>query len=84
MRVPHPGWPTHALRNQFMERCAGGALRDQCEHDVAAVAVGEAFTGWELARVSVEHPCVWFGGRELVDGDGEDVVGDGRSASSSK
>ena len=32
---------------------------------------------WELARVSVEHQEVSFGRFELVDGDGEDIVGDG-------
>ena len=60
-----------------MERRAGSALRDQGEHDVAAVAVGEPFVRCELARVSVEHPEESFGRVELVDGGGEDVVGDG-------
>jgi hypothetical protein len=59
-----------------VERRARRALRDQREHDVAAVAVREPVARGELARVSVEHPEALFGGVELVDGDGEDVVGD--------
>ena len=49
-------------------------LRDQGEHDVAAVAVGEALAGRELLRVPVEDVEIRLGRRELLRRDGQQVV----------
>ena len=52
------------------------SLGDQRQHDVAAVAVREALVGCELRRMPVENGDVLLGGRELVHGDGHQVVVD--------
>jgi hypothetical protein len=51
-------------------------LGDERQHDVAAVAVGEALARREGGRVPVEHREIVLGRRQLVDGDRHDVVGD--------
>ena len=66
-----------------VERHPTHPLGDQRQHDVAAVAVGEALAGRELRRVSVEHGEELLGGRELVHRDRQHVVGDVEIGSSS-
>jgi hypothetical protein len=73
-RVHHAGGFAHALHHQLVERCPGGALCDQREHHVAAVAVREAFIGWELGLEPAEHLEVFLSGAELMDRDGRHVV----------
>jgi hypothetical protein len=56
LRVLHPRRYTRALLHKLVKRSTARAFRDQCEHHIAAVAVGEPFVRGELARVSGEHP----------------------------
>jgi hypothetical protein len=79
VRAPEPrihpaGGFAHPLHDQLVERCPGGALCEQREHHVAAVAVREAFVGWELGLEPAERSEVVLRGSELVDGDGRHVV----------
>jgi hypothetical protein len=57
-----------------VERCPGGALCEQREHHVAAVAVREPLVRRELGLEPVKRSEVVLGGSELVDGDGRHVV----------
>ena len=63
-------------RTSVVERHPTHPLGDQRQHDVAAVAVGEAFAGRELRRVAIEYGEVLLGRRELVHGNRQQVVGE--------
>jgi hypothetical protein len=74
--VLHAGGFAHPLLHQVVKGYAARLFGHQREYDVAAVAVGEPLPWRELGRIAVEHPEELLGGSELVDGHGEDVVGD--------
>ena len=74
LRVHHAGGFAHALPQQLVERCPGGALCDQREHHEAAVAVREPLVRRELGLEPLERSEVVLGGSELLDGDGRHVV----------
>ena len=59
------GWHT-VDADELVERRAARPLRDQREHDEAAVAVGELLAGRELGREPVEHGEELLGRRELL------------------
>ena len=80
--VVHAGRGANTFLDEVVERRTGGALRDERQHDVSAVAVRESFIRWELRRMTAEDAHVVLGRRQLVAGDrhhvlvgvGEDVL----------
>src|SRR5215216_529767 len=72
--VAHPRALADAALHELVEGSAGRALRDEREHDVAAVAVGKALAGRELRWVAVENREVVLCRRELVHGDGHQIL----------
>src|SRR3954452_7755957 len=72
-RVAHASALADAALHELVEGSAGRALGDEREHDVAAVAVGEALAGRELRRVAVENREVVLRRREFVYGDGHQI-----------
>src|SRR3954452_20042189 len=73
-RVAHARALADAALHELVEGSAGRALGDEREHDVAAVAVGEALTGRELRWVAVEDGEVVLRRRELVHRDGHQIL----------
>src|SRR4029450_6024237 len=70
-RVAPPRWLAGALPDELVERNAARALGEEREHDIAAVAVREAFVRRELGREAVEHREVRLGGCEIADRNGQ-------------
>ena len=64
--VAHLRRVANALTHELVEGHARHPLRDQREHDVAAVAVRESLAGGELRLVPGERGKVLLGGRQLV------------------
>ena len=73
-RVAHPRGRADEVADEVGERRRRHPLRDQGEHDVAAVAVGEALAGRELLRVPVEDFEICLGRGELLRRNGQQVL----------
>ncbi len=71
----HAGRRAHAFLDELVEGGAGGALREERQHDVPAVAVRESLVGCELRGMTAEAALqIVLGRRQLVAGDGHHVL----------
>ena len=72
--VAHARRRADDVADEVVERRTRCPLRNQGEHDEAAVAVGEALAGRELLRVPVEDVEICLGRGELLRRDGQQVL----------
>ena len=74
-RVVHAGRRTHAFVDELVEGRAGGAFREERQHDVPAVAVREPLVGRELRGMTAEGALqIVVGRRQLVARDRHHVL----------